>query len=99
MAIQIKTASVRETAKAISEENKVLLNSYNDIDSTVTFLKHNWTGNASDVCCEMAKHIKDKFKTARYDVVEDFVRFMLVQVGEGYERTEQTLTTAADAFK
>ena len=99
MAIQINTAVLLDTATNISNENLLLRNSYDDIDMIVSNLKKHWSGSACDTCCKKADFIKAKFKDTRYAVVEDFVRFMRLQVGEGYETTETAISSAADAFK
>lgn len=97
--VQINTGLVLDAATNISNENLSLRNSYDDIDKIISNLKKNWSGAACDTCCKKADFIKAKFKDARYAVVEDFVRFMRLQVGEGYETTETVISSAADAFK
>lgn len=97
--VQINTGLVLDVATNISNENLSLKNSYDDIDKIISNLKKNWSGSACDLCCKKADYIKTQFKDARYAVVEDFVKFMRLQVGEGYETTETVISSAADAFK
>ena len=97
--VKINTTLVAYTATKLSYENNVLYHKYDDIDKAISNLKRNWSGTACDQCCRKAEYIKSQFKDARYTVVNDFVRFMRQQVGEGYEATEAAISSAANAFK
>ena len=97
--VQINTALVIDAANSIANENLALKNSYADLDAIISTLRKNWAGTACDLCCKKADYIKRQFKDARFAVVADFVRFMRLQVSEGYETTETVLSSAADAFK
>ena len=97
--VQINTGLVLDAATNISSENLSLRNSYDDIDKIISNLKKNWSGSACDLCCKKAEYIKNQFKETRFAVVEDYVRFLRMQVGEGYETTETVISSAADAFK
>lgn len=97
--VQINTALVLSASTDISNENAALRNSYDDIDKTISNLKKDWSGSACDLCCKKAEYIKNQFKETRFAVVEDYVRFLRMQVGEGYETTETVISSAADAFK
>lgn len=99
MAIQINTALVEQAATAIAHENDALRDAYEEIDKAIASLRANWSGNASDACCRKADYIKTNFKNARHAVVADYIRFLNLQVGSGYELTEKTISSAADAFK
>lgn len=97
--VQINTALILAASTDISNENTALRNSYDDIDKVISNLKKNWSGSACDLCCKKAEYIKKQFKETRFAVVEDYVRFLRMQVGEGYETTETVISSAADAFK
>ena len=99
MAIKIDTGLVFDTATEISNKNMDLKNAYDDIDNVIAEIRRSWVGSASDNCCQKAEYIKNLYKDNRYEVVEDFVRFLRSQVGESYEKLESTLSSAANAFK
>ena len=43
--------------------------------------------------------LKAKFPEAQYRVIDNYVQFLLQQVGEGYVQTEKANESLADAFK
>ena len=47
----------------------------------------------------MFSSIKESFYDARYTAVNNYVNFLLTQVGEGYVQTEEKNKSLADAFK
>lgn len=99
MAIQINTALVLEAADDISAVNLALKSGFDEIDRAISDLKASWSGSACDTCCRKADYLRAQYKDARYAVVEDFVRFLRLQVGEGYDTAETVISSAADAFK
>lgn len=99
MAIKINTAIVRSTASQISSVNNKMNNDFSAVDSAINALNRNWDGSASDIALRKFQSIKNNFYNNRFNVVNDMVNFMLKQVGEGYESTETTVSSAASAFK
>lgn len=99
MAIKINTAAVRSTASQISSVNKKINNDFSAVESSINTLNRNWDGSASNNALKKFQNIKNNFYNNRYNVVNDMVNFMLKQVGEGYESTETTVSSAASAFK
>lgn len=99
MAIKINTAIVRSTASQISSVNNKINNDFSAVDSAINALNRNWDGSASDIALRKFQSIKNNFYNNRFNVVNDMVNFMLKQVGEGYESTETTVSSAASAFK
>lgn len=99
MAIKVNTAVIKSTASQISSINKKINNDFSNVESAINTLNRNWDGSASDNAIRKFQSIKNNFYNNRYNVVNDMVNFMLKQVGEGYESTETTVSSAASAFK
>ena len=99
MAIKVNTAIVRSTATQIASVNKKINNDFSAVESAINTLNNNWDGSASDAAFRKFSNIKSSFYDKRYGVVNDMVNFMLKQVGESYESTETTVSSAASAFK
>lgn len=99
MAVQINVQSVIDTSDIIAEENRKIHDSFIDIENTIRYLRANWVGNAQEMCCGKAESIKELFNDSRFAVIDDYVRFLRLQVGEGYETTERVISSAANAFK
>lgn len=99
MAIKVNTAVIKSTASQISSVNKKINNDFSTVESAINTLNRNWDGSASDNAIRKFQSIKNNFYNNRYNVVNDMVNFMLKQVGEGYESTETTVSSAASAFK
>ena len=99
MAIKINTAAVRSTANQISTVNTKISNDFSSVQSAINSLNSNWDGSASDAAIRKFNNIKTTYFDKRYGVINDLTNFMLKQVGENYERTETSVSSAAKAFK
>lgn len=99
MAIKINTATVRSTANQISTVNTKISNDFSAVQSAINSLNSNWDGSASDAAIRKFNNIKTTYFDKRYGVINDLTNFMLKQVGENYERTETSVSSAAKAFK
>ena len=99
MAIQINTDAVLTTAEQIDTINRTIQEDLSDIDRLVRNLQNAWSGDASRECVEKYNHIKRDFSDARFSAVNNMVSFMRNQVAQGYEDTEKSAKSAAEAFK
>lgn len=99
MAISIDTGAVRNTARQIARTNQRINDDFSAVNSAITNLDRNWDGTASDAAMRKFQNIKNIFYDNRYNVVNNIVNFMNAQVGDGYEQTERSVSTAASAFK
>ena len=99
MAVQINTAAVSATADQINLLNKKIRDELSDVDTAIQSLRNYWEGQAASSVIYNYDYIKRKFSDTRFSVLDGLVSFMKIQVGEGYEATEQAVATAADAFK
>lgn len=99
MAIKIDTGAVRTTASQIANVNKKINDDFSAVETAINNLNKNWDGSASDTAIRKFQNIKSTYYNNRYNVVNDMVNFMLKQVGEGYEKAETAIVSAASAFK
>ena len=99
MDIQINTAAVSAAADQIDILNKKIRDELSEVDSAIQTLQRCWEGEAAGSGINKYNYIKRSFSDARFSVVNGIVRFMKVQVGEGYEATEHAVSAAASAFK
>lgn len=99
MAIQINTARVSSVANYINDANKKIRDEISDLDTAIRLLERNWEGEASSSCVNKYDHLKRSFSDSRFSVVNGLVSFMRIQVEEGYEATEKSISNAAAAFE
>jgi uncharacterized protein YukE len=99
LAILINTAAVSATAEQIDTLNRSMRDDLSDIDSAIRSMRQVWGGEAATSSVNKYDYIKRSFSDTRYSVVNGLVSFMKRQVGEGYDTTEQKVSTAASAFK
>lgn len=99
LAILINTAAVSTAADQIDTLNKKIRDEMSVVDSAIRSLQQSWEGEAGSSCVNKYDYIKRSFSDARFSVVNGLVSLMKIQVGEGYETTEQVVSTAASAFK
>lgn len=99
MAINVDTNAVRTTAKQISDTNRNISDDFSPVESAISDLRKNWSGNASSAVIGKFDKIKKDYCDDRFKVINDMTNFLRNQVGDGYEVTEATIVSAASAFK
>jgi len=99
MAIKINTGAVSTAATQIAKINQNISNDFSMVESAMNTLNRSWDGGASDNAIRKYQNIKNNYHQNRYDVIKQMVNFMRKQAGEGYEKTEQAIQSAASAFK
>lgn len=99
MDLLINTAAVLSTAEQIDTINKQIRDDLADVDNAIKALQQSWESEAAGSCSNKYEYIKRSFSDRRFSVVNQMVSFLKNQVGEGYETTEKTLSSAASAFK
>lgn len=99
MAIKIDTAAVASAAAVIDQKNKDIRNAFPEVESRVNGLAGYWEGDASACAQRSFRILRDTYCQPRYDDIDSLVRFLQVQVGQGYENTEKIVSAAAAAFK
>ena len=97
--LKINTALVQSTAQSMQRKNDFMRIRFSDVELAVNRLGNSWDGAASEKAISKMQQLKKQFNGARYDVLDNFVQFMLQQVNLGYENTEQVNVSLADQFK
>ena len=97
--LKINTDSAVTAATHIKTINGQIRDGFSSVQNAITQLDNAWDGSAATNSIGKFNEIKSKFPEARYNVVDNFVNFLLQQVGEGYVQTEETNKSLADAFK
>lgn len=97
--LEINTDAVVTAAGNIKLYNTQMRDSFPDVQTAITRLDSSWDGSAATTVISKFNEIKAKFFDARYNVLDNYVNFLLLQVGEGYTQTEDTNVSLADQFK
>ena len=97
--ITLDSEQVLGIASQIENNNKQLDQLLKDSKATVDSLSSYWSGKASDETRTSYDSFANKFFQTYYDVLEQYVKFLRVNVAEQYTQTEQVNTQLADAFK
>lgn len=99
MIVKVDTQAVRDASAEIARQNQSIRSDFRKVETAISRLDRAWSGTASVQGINKLQHIKKSFTEQRYQVVDDLVRFIRLQVGENYESAEQTNVKSASAFK
>ena len=99
MSINIKTIAVNHMAHQISTVNTKIDKEFSTLESVIKNLDAKWDGSAAYIAMQDFKSLKNTYCDNRYNVINDLVNFMCIQVKEGYEDTETANVSNAAAFK
>jgi len=97
--ISINTETVKTSAARLKKINKSIKSELKSVNSKVDGLNESWNSPASTKIINKYKKDIKAFSNARYNVMNDFINFLLEQVGLGYEQTEQDNKSLANLFK
>lgn len=95
----VNTSKVVQVANKISSINTEINNDFDDMEEWVQRLNKNWNSEANSHVIGKFHSIKGALKQSRYDVLDNYSRFLKEQVSDGYEKTENANTKLSDAFK
>ncbi len=95
----MNTEAVVTAAGNLKSLNNQIRNDFPGLQTAITQLDSTWDGSAATTAISKFNEIKSKFLDARYNVIDNYVNFLLQQVGEGYTQTEETNKSLADQFK
>ena len=87
--MKVRTESIISLSAEIKSANDEIEQEYNDAIQVLTGMFSYWDGKASDASMETLNNIKTSFKNVRYLVIDNYVRFLRVSVGQGYEAVEK----------
>lgn len=97
--LKMNTDAVVRTAERIKSFNTQMHDGLSRTQAAVTKLDGAWEGSAATAAIAKFNELCSKFSDSRYNVLDNYVHFLLRQVGEGYEVTEGTNVSLADQFK
>lgn len=97
--LKVNTDLVVGSAEKINTLNSQMRDEFASVDNAITQLDNSWDGAAATKAMSKFKEIKSGYFNARYNVLNNYVRFLLDQVGEGYTQTENVNISLADKFK
>lgn len=97
--LKVNTDAVVSAAEHIAQFNKQIKEGISSAQTSMNRLDSEWDGSAAVYAMSKFNEMKNKYSDARYSVLDNYVRFMLEQVGVGYERIEDTNTSLSEQFK
>ena len=97
--MRVDTEMVVDTAKSFEGLNNRIRDKFSDVENGVNNLKNFWSSPSSGQSFAKFTDIKNNYCDARYSAVRSYISFLLQQVGQGYEATEDANKSLADAFK
>lgn len=97
--LKINTDAAVTAAGNIKLYNTQIRDGFSNVQTAITQLDNCWEGSAATAAISSFNEVKSKFFDARYNVLDNYVNFLLQQVGEGYSQTEDANISLADQFK
>ena len=97
--LKINTDAAVAAAEAIQRLNDRNRNDFEEVQTAIAKLDAVWDGQAAAYTMDKFNELKAKFPEAQYRVIDNYVQFLLQQVGEGFVQTEKAIESLADAFK
>lgn len=97
--LRVNTQSVLNTANALKTINNQIDSGISSVENEMSKLNMSWDGPAASAAMNKYKELKSQMCKERYNVIDDYMHFLLQLVGEGYEQTETANTSLASMFK
>jgi len=97
--ITLSSEQVLQIAAEIHSDNVELLELLKTSKATVDSLSSYWTGTAASETQSSYEAFANQYFDSYYNILEQYVEFLRVNVAEHYEETERVDTQLADAFK
>lgn len=97
--IKVNTDLAIAAANNIKNANSQIRDGFPKVQRAINQLDNSWDGSAATNAISKFNEMQSKYVDARYKVVDNYVNFLLQQVGEGYAQTEEANISLADAFK
>lgn len=96
--IRVNTDQVAQIANTIEDLNNQLDEVLRESQQTVRELSSTWDGEASQETIAAFDTFANKYFDEFFDVIQQYVQFLRVNVESGYFETETANTQLADAF-
>ncbi len=97
--VKVNTGAVRSTASVIEKVNNDISKGLSDPNGSMGTLERAWTSPVASSVIGRYREISGSGNDDRYKVMDGIKFFLLQQIGEGYEQTEDVNTKLAEAFK
>lgn len=97
--LKINTDAVVAAANNIKNCNNQIRENFSSVQTALSCLDKCWEGSAASYAIGKFNEMKSKFPDARYSVLDNYVKYLLQLVGEGYIQSEEANISLADQFK
>lgn len=97
--IKVSTAQVADIATQIEGLNEQLSETLTNSKQTIHNLQNTWEGEASESTISSYEEFATKYFQTYHDILDSYVKFLRMNVEQGYFETETANTNLADAFK
>jgi len=96
--INISIDEVRQIATSIESLNKKLDENLRDIQKSMKNMESSWKSKAASNIQGKFDSLANKYFDKYKNVIDEYVKFLRTQVSEGYENTENQISSNADKF-
>jgi WXG100 family type VII secretion target len=97
--IRVDTAQVSEIANTIERLNQRLSEELRTSEATIKNLANTWEGEAAQATITSYEQFANSYFQQYYDILDNYVKFLRLNVDQGYFETETFNTNLSDAFK
>jgi len=97
--IRVNTEQVGQIASSIEKLNKKLTEELNTSRQTIKNLSSTWEGTAAQETISSFDGFAEKYFQTYEDTITQYVKFLRVNVEQGYFETESANESLAEAFK
>lgn len=97
--IQVDTDAVRKTATELNRINQTIFKNFINIESQIKSLNSAWNSPASGEVIQKFYEIKSNFYEPRRNELNNFVKVLNTQIGDGYDATEKENKDLGQLFK
>lgn len=97
--LKINTAAVVTAATNINTHNEKIRDGISSVEKAIRNLDESWESPAATVAIAKFNEIKSTFAENRFKVLKNYTNFLLQQVSQGYDDTEDVNVSLAAQFK
>lgn len=97
--ITISAEQVSQIADNMANQNSKLTQVLEETQKTVNNLRGTWSGQAADETISAYNSFAKKYFESYHELIEQYVKFLRINVVQGYTETEAKNVSLADSFK
>jgi hypothetical protein len=97
--IKVDTGVVVSVANAVSRYNQSIRADFTHVETAMRILSSHWKSDAATHAMEAFHKLKNDFSEPRYNEINNFVKYLVQIIGDGYNVTEEGNKKLSDAFK